>query len=126
MAAYLVEESVDANAEDILDFLAREVQYIHPDADQINQPARINNFYGERKDNTVSIYIKSSASDGQGKEVIRFEVISRLESISVIKAFYESNNSHIALRFYKIWSRVGVAFGANFAYEALRKMHDLK
>jgi hypothetical protein len=89
MLTYSVEESVDASAEDILDFLAREVQYIHPDKVQIKQPERIErtvNFYGERK----------------------------------------GNNSHIVLKFYKIWSRVGIAFGASFARNALRKIHDLE
>lgn len=129
MLTYSVEESIDANAEDILGFLAREVQYIHPDKVQIEQPEKMEktvNFYGERKGNIVSIFVKPYESNEQGEEVIKLEVIRRSETNSVIKAFYEGNNSHIVLKFYKIWSRVGVAFGASFAGSALRKLHDLE
>ncbi len=129
MLTVSLEESVDANAEDILDFLAREVQYIHPDKKQFEQPEileRTINFYGECRGNIVSIFVKSCESARQGEEAIKFEIIPRSETMSVIKAFYECNNSHIVLKFYKIWSRVGVAFGASFAGKALRKMQNLK
>ena len=53
MLTYSLEESLDASAEDILEFLERDVRLIHPDKQPHEQPEKMErtiNSYGDRKD----------------------------------------------------------------------------
>ena len=122
-----LEEHLGANADDILEFLEIQARYIRPIQQKPEQPGAIGktiHFCGERKGNTISINTESCESDGH--EIIRFEIIQQAETLAVVKASYESNNSRVALIFYRIWTSLAIAFGGGFAGEALKQLRQLE
>ena len=143
MIAYFLEAAVDANVNDILAFLDKENQFIHPYHHLSETPDGMDltvNFHSELKGNTISIYTKVyttqagklyprcywDAPDGQGNEVIRFEVMRITDMRSLVKGLYDYNHPHIVLMFFRRWTRLALAFSASFADEAKAKLNELE
>lgn len=129
MLTSTLQEAVDANAGDILDFLertSRSIPFYKQEPEQSDETGRSSFFEVERRDQIVSIYARCSASDEQRDEIIRFEVVERTKSISLINAFYQHDAPQVLLLFYRIWTRLAIGFGAPFAGIALTKLRELE
>jgi hypothetical protein len=121
-----LQEAMDANADDILDFLEREIRAIQP----CKQPSEGMNMMidvqREHKGNMISVYERTCQAGQNRSGIIRFEVIQYTKTLSIIKAFYEVNDQQFILVFYRIWTKLAIAFGATFAGEAFRALHELE
>jgi hypothetical protein len=124
MPTATLREAMDANADDILDFLEREIRSIHP-CEQQSGGMKIN-VQREHHGMLSVVYERTCGNEQVGMGIIRFEVIQRAKTMSTIKAFYEGNNQQLVILFYRIWTKLAIAFGATFAGEALRTLHELE
>lgn len=122
-------EAIDANAGDVLDFLertSRSIPFYREETKQPNGTDKPLVFEVERKNNIISIYARHPASDSLADEIIRFEVLERTKSVSMINAFYQHDNPQFLLIFYRVWTRLAIGFAAPFAGRALAKLQELE
>lgn len=124
-----LQEAIDANAGDTLDFLertSRSTPFYREETKQPNGTGEPLVFEVERKNNIISIYASRPASDSPADEIIHFEVLKRTKSVSMINAFYQHDNPQFLLIFYRIWTRLAIGFAAPLAARALAKLHELE
>jgi hypothetical protein len=121
--------AIDANASDVLDFLERTCRGIYPYRQELGAIKEMESelrIEVEQRGNIVSIYAKLCTSDMQGDEIIRFEIQQVTRSMSMIKGLYDGQNPRCRLMFYRIWTRLAIAFGAAFVKEAFTKLRELE
>ncbi|HLO34154.1 MAG TPA: hypothetical protein VK249_33725 [Anaerolineales bacterium] len=126
MLTYALQEAIDASTDDILDFLERDIRSIHPYKQKLEGAEITVHIQGVRTGNIIAVYARTSTSEGRGDEMIRFEVVRHTKTSSMVKAFYECDNPHSILMFHRIWARLAIAFRADFAGEALRKLNKIE
>ena len=124
-----VHESIDANAEAVLDFLEKAARFLYLDCPSSRQPeaaAGSTSFCVERVGSVISVRENSGISGQRGAEMIRFEVVQHTKTEARVDGFHAADNQDFTLMFYRIWLRLAIAFSARSAGETLRKVQELE
>jgi len=143
MIMHPLEIAINANVTDVLGFLEKENQFIplrnYPSTTSDGLDMTVN-FHSHCKENALSIATKiyttkhgkiyprcyEDAPDGQGNEVIRFEVTRLTDTRSLIKSLYAADNSDIELMFLKRLARLMIAFGSEFPERYQHRLKELE
>jgi hypothetical protein len=140
---YFLEFAVNANTSDILDFLERENKFISPQIYPARNSEELSifvNFHNQRQENAFSIctiiyttrYGKSfpkcyeDTPDGQGNEVIRFEVSRLTDSRSLIKSSHAESDTSIELMYLIRLKRLLMAFNSKFPEDLQIRLETLQ
>jgi hypothetical protein len=120
---YFIEAPIGANVDDVIQFLKNQCQQFTP---ILGERLSVD-FYSQSQGNTISIFTKilelspdraTSKYLEPDNEFIRFEVSRITDNRSLVKGFYDSISSDAKRMFYIRWTRLGIAFGENWASSA--------
>lgn len=143
MIMCFLEIAINAKVTDVLDFLERENRFIHPYNHLSDKPDGEDitvNFCSKRNEDKIAISTKIyttragtlfpkcylDAPDGQGNEVIRFEVTRLTDTRSLIKGLYVEGNSVIELMFLKRLERLMIAFETKLPEQYRLRVEELE
>lgn len=125
MNFYKVEYSIPANVEDILAWLARDMQQgIEP---YDHGKVRVT-FNFKRKENVIEVFhtVKTDESSPSSGKSFSLEAVRVTDTASVIVGLYQSDNLHIKKLFYLYLARLGRAFNADFAEPITMLFQEIK